>query len=161
MAKKNFHTQINRFANKTKMRMGHFWRGVLIKLFSLVVFDTPVGNVDTWNISDAQKKKLREDGYVGGQLRGGWQTSIGKSSRKKIERIDPNGGTVIAEMTGIVSNSKDADPIYFVNRVPYAARIEYDGWSHTKAPEGMVRKNVRRARALVRKQLAQTKAEIK
>lgn len=158
---KNFHRNINRFAQKTKMRMGHFRRGVLIKLFSSIVFDTPVGNVDTWNISDAQKKKLKKDGYVGGRLRGGWQTAIGKSPRKQIERIDAGGGAVIAEMTGIVSNSKDADKVYFVNRVPYASRIEYDGWSHTKAPQGMVRKNIRRIRALVKKQLAQTKSEIK
>jgi len=27
------------------------------------------------------------------------------------------------------------------NNLPYAYKIEYDGWSHTKAPKGMVRKN--------------------
>ena len=38
---------------------------------------------------------------------------------------------------------KDKDSVvYLTNNLPYAARIEYDGWSHTKAPEGMVRKNV-------------------
>lgn len=32
--------------------------------------------------------------------------------------------------------------MFFTNNLPYAERIEYDGWSRFKAPQGMVRKNV-------------------
>lgn len=156
---KDFHRQINHFVQKTKMRMGHFRRGVLIKLFAAIVRDTPVGNVDTWAISDAQKAWLKENGYVGGQLRGSWRAAIGTSPRGQVDGAEHlSEGAVVANMTGIVAKSKDDDTIYFVNRMPYASRIEFDGWSHTKAPAGMVRINVRRFHALVKKQLAETKA---
>ena len=38
------------------------------------------------------------------------------------------------------------------NNMPYAYRIEFEGYSKTKAPEGMVRKNVARFRQLLQEE---------
>jgi hypothetical protein len=77
-----------------------------------------------------------------GRLRGNWQISSGAPKSGTVEVTDPTGTTTtakVAEVAGKLSN-KDAS-VFLTNNLPYAYRIEYDGWSHTKAPEGMVRKN--------------------
>ncbi|WP_162455859.1 hypothetical protein [Pseudoxanthomonas kalamensis] len=43
------------------------------------------------------------------------------------------------------------------NNLPYANRIEYDGWSHTKAPAGMVRVSFARIRQIVSKAVRDNK----
>jgi hypothetical protein len=53
--------------------------------------------------------------------------------------------STVASATG-----KPMVPIFLSNSLPYAARIEFDGWSHTKAPQGMVRRNVARFNQLLR-----------
>lgn len=154
---KNFSATTTRFAQKTKRRMSAFRRGVMISLFRDVVMDTPVGNVNTWNISESQKAALLKAGYVGGQLRGAWKASIG-APIIVARPNDKNGNKTVYDMTRIVSGSKEDSTVFFVNAMPYAQRVEYDGWSHTKAPEGMVRKNIARIRSLTKRELARAKA---
>jgi hypothetical protein len=62
------------------------------------------------------------------------------------EEPDPDGGSTVAKAQEVVLNLRpDHDiNIFLTNNLPYAHRIEYDGWSHTKAPAGMVRKNIQR-----------------
>ena len=45
------------------------------------------------------------------------------------------------------------DTIYMTNSRPYAARIEYEGWSREKSPFGMVRKNTFRFEILLKQAL--------
>ena len=94
------------------------------ELFSSVVKDTPV---DT------------------GRLQGNWQASEGAPIVREIERTHESGP--LAEIQQVI---RKPALYYLTNNLPYAARIEFDGWSHTKAPAGMVRKNVARIRSIVR-----------
>lgn len=155
----SYSKQTSDWADKTKARMHRLKKAVAIRLFSDVVADTPVGNVDHWNLSEAEKKRIKASGYVGGQLRGGWRASFGRPAEGEHSRVDPSGGMVAAEIVAQVSAAPDGDSIdlILVNRLPYAHRVEYDGWSKKKAPQGMVRKNARRIRNLVREQLAKLK----
>lgn len=105
-------------------------RGIIIALFSAIIKDTPV---------------------LSGRLRGNWQTSVGSP---KLDAIAERGGStpgvvpseLFAEIEAALSELSGDDAIYIRNNLPYAARVEFDGWSHTKAPAGMFRVNVERFR---------------
>lgn len=125
----SFSAQISQFGKGTKDRIEHIRRGVTLKLFSAVILDTPV---------------------LTGRLRGNWRVSEGKPVLDTSDRVDPSGAGVLREVEGAVAASKGDTSLFLSNSLPYAARIEYDGWSHTKAPEGMVRRNVRRFNALIK-----------
>lgn len=119
--------RLGRFRDKALRNIEHTRRVIVIKLFSAVVLDTPVDS---------------------GRLRGNWQTTIGSGAKGVLDRLDPSGGAAIGEATSRAANLKGDDSIYLTNNLPYARRIEYEGWSK-KAPEGMVRKNVVRFQRLV------------
>lgn len=132
--KGTFAARVGEFVVNSKTKVEQTRRAICIKLFSSVILDTPV---DT------------------GRLRGNWQTSVENPASQEIERLDPQGVAALQEMK---ENLGDGEvTVYFVNHLPYAARIEYEGWSHTKAPEGMVRKNVARINALVQQAIKEGK----
>lgn len=110
-------------------------RGIAIRLFSAVILDTPV---DT------------------GRLRANWQLSFDQDIQGVLALTDKAGAGTINKITvGITKHPKVGDgSIRLTNNLPYAARIEYEGWSHTKAPQGMVRRNVNRFGRLLKEQLA-------
>jgi hypothetical protein len=51
-------------------------------------------------------------------------------------------------MEAIVRAIQGGSVTMLSNNMPYAYRVEFDGWSHTKAPEGMLRRNVARFKRL-------------
>lgn len=124
----SFTSQIARFSKGTKTKLQKVRRAVTIKLFGAVVMDTPV---------------------LTGRLRGNWRLSEGEPNLGITDREDKSGQEVMAEITAGVAASTGSIPIFLSNSLPYAARIEFDGWSHTKAPEGMVRRNVTRFNRLI------------
>lgn len=66
-------------------------------------------------------------GYVGGRFRGNWQTSVAEPITNTIDRIDPTGAAAVAD---VVTNMGGAGTItYLTNNLPYAKRLEYEGWS--------------------------------
>lgn len=126
----NFSNQMRALVEKYKDRPEMVLRGVGIKLFAAVVADTPV---DT------------------GRLRANWRVSVNAPDRT----VDEKEGALSTKLTltalkAAADGVKANDSFYLSNSLPYVRRIEYEGWSHTKAPLGMVHKNVMRFRALVR-----------
>jgi hypothetical protein len=119
----SFSMDLRRFQKKTLDRVDAVWRTVIIKLYSAVILDTPV---------------------LTGRLRGNWQVSIGSPVTTITGRTDMSGAAVVREVEAIAGRSGAMDVVIMRNNLPYAYRIEYEGWSHTKAPEGMVRRNVTR-----------------
>lgn len=115
-------------------RLGVFKRGVLLKLFGSVIKDTPV---DT------------------GRLRGNWtfEQSINGASNP-LAPEDKSGGATITKVAGEVESKVDHKDgtTCLSNSMHYAYRIEYEGWSKIKAPEGMVRKNIVRISSILRRQ---------
>ncbi|MDB9741458.1 hypothetical protein OAB00_01245 [Akkermansiaceae bacterium] len=106
-------------------------KAIILELFTSVILDTPVGT------SDPSRS------YVGGRLRGNWIISSDEPANGTFDVIDPDGTKTTKKVEDFVSKidfKKDVS-LFLTNNLPYAYRIEYDGWSHTKAPEGMVRKN--------------------
>lgn len=120
---------LSRFVDKTLARLDRVKRAVALELFTSIVYDTPV---DT------------------GRLRGNWRISIGSPLVDTIDRLDPDGGQVAREIAAMVGESKLEDVLILRNNLPYAHRIEYEGWS-AKAPHGMMRKNFVRIQQILKK----------
>lgn len=132
--KTSFSADLKAFAQKTGLTLDQVHRGVAIKLFSAVVMDTPV---------------------LDGFLRGSWYVSTESPKITSAARKDSEGSVVNAEIAGI--EAKAGTVTYFTNSMPYAYRIEYEGWSSVKAPQGMVRKNVARFQQIVADAVKETK----
>jgi len=124
----SFAAQVASFSLKTKSKLHRIRKGVLFKLFGAVIFDTPV---------------------LTGRLRANWRYSEGKPDFSTDHNEDKAGTATVAKVEAGVLESTGEVPVFLSNSLPYAARIEFDGWSHTKAPEGMMRKNVVRFNNLV------------
>lgn len=124
-----FSATIKGFAAKAPKTIDKVRRASCLDLFRLIINNTPVDK---------------------GLLRGNWRTSVGFPQTEPIPRTEKEDGTeVFAEAASNLGGLHDT--VYFTNNLPYAQRIEYDGWSEFKAPQGMVRKNVIRWPEIVAK----------
>ena len=118
--------EIIEFKNKAMTKSLLATKKAIISLTTDIIYDTPV---DT------------------GRLRNNWIPSINKSetsysmlgsdTSKRRSKERPT----LQETITKVNTLKLGDTFYFTNNLPYAKRIEFDGWS-AKAPAGMVRKNL-------------------
>lgn len=122
----SFSEQIAKFGPAVSKRVDSVRRGVVIKLFSAVILDTPV---------------------LTGRARGNWQVSKNQPLRNEIAREDKGGQAPIAEVSKAALESTGDEPLFLSNNLPYIAKLE-EGYSG-KAPEGMVRRNVARFGRLI------------
>lgn len=113
-----FEQQLRGFGVVAAEKIDRIRRASALELFKLVIYATPV---DT------------------GRLRGNWQTTINTPAAAATSRDDPSGAAALSEAMANLGGL--ADVVWFVNNLPYAERVEYDGWSR-QAPEGMVRRHV-------------------
>jgi len=121
----SFSLEIGNWAEKTAANVAERNEMVILSLMRGIIMETPV---------------------LEGRLRGNWTASKNKPHRGTRKRPDKTGQPTVARAQNFVERqdlSKDFD-IYFTNNLPYAHRIEYDGWSREKAPTGMVRNNLTR-----------------
>lgn len=131
------------FAESIKLNIVRVQKEVDVKCFNIfqemattVVYNCPVlrGNLinDFWPASNAYN--LTTQTHVDGEGQSDIQAHSDTTGSGSISRIrDVKGlGTFFAE-DGFLS---------FSTSVPYAYRIEYEGWSTRKAPSGFVRKSL-------------------
>lgn len=124
----SFARDVAKFNEKAKVATDKTVRAITFALFREVIQRTPV---DT------------------GRLKGNWQTTVNAPATTTIMRDDPSGGKATME---VISNGGGWGSVtYLTNNLPYAHRIEFDGWSHTKAPAGMVRVSLARINSIVAK----------
>lgn len=117
----SFEAQVRKFGRTTLDRIDRVRRASSLELFRLIIEETPVDR---------------------GVLRNNWRTQVNSPNVSKKDSADPSGAQALAEATANLGRLQDT--VFFTNNLPYAERIEYDGWSRFKAPAGMVRKNVAR-----------------
>ena len=75
-----------------------------------------------------------------GELESSWTPDINEHNFSNA------GGSIPA----VTKQLKAGDLFTFVNAQPYVRRIEYTGWSHTKAPNGMMNINIARFPSIVK-----------
>ena len=135
----SFEGDIIKFTNKSVAEADKIRRGVILKLFSAVIDDTPV---DT------------------GRLRGNWQTSVNAPKENELAQTDRGGNRAKAKIAKNLG--KFGDTVYFSNNLPYAKVAEYGEWNgptdkvtgdgfSKKAPAGMVRKNAIRFQNILKR----------
>lgn len=74
-----------------------------------------------------------------GRLRGNWQFGETAMPTGNVGAVDMQGSATIIRIEGQSRGLKAGGSCWVVNNLPYAYRIEYEGYSRTKAPQGMVR----------------------
>ena len=91
-------------------------------------------------------RTIKETPVDEGRLINNWQTSINRPMSGTVSGVDPSGSAATRKAQAVINKMEMGDTLYFTNNLPYAARIEYEGWSKL-APAGMLRVNVERVRA--------------
>lgn len=122
-----FSSGVSEWRKKVEKEMVDNKREIILRLFRAVIYDTPV---------------------LEGTLRANWRCSTGHSLEGAINYRPTE--QVITEISLVLKGATLADTVYLRNNLPYAYRIEYLGWSHTKAPQGMLRKNAARFARIAR-----------
>lgn len=113
---------------------------------------SPVGDPTLWDESSLPAPP----GYTGGRFRANWNLSIGSIDASTTEDIDKTGEAALARAQGKIEGYKMGDKVFITNSLPYAQRLEYEGWS-SQAPGGMVRITAMEFEQYVREQAAKLK----
>ena len=122
-----FAADVRRFTERAEKATDKTVRAITFALFREVIQRTPV---DT------------------GRLKGNWQASVNAPVSGTVTTTDKSGATTITSMAAAIGGWGSTS--FLANNLPYAQRIEYDGWSHAKAPAGMVRVSLARIQSIVR-----------
>ena len=103
-------------------------RATAINIFGAVIKDTPA---DT------------------GRLRGNWFLTVGSPSNATTDKTDKSkdDSYVASKLPRKILKKR----VFLTNNLPYAERIEYEGYSKIKAPAGMMRKNTARFKSVLNK----------
>lgn len=120
-------------------------KGTFLSLAGRIVKATPVGRPELWSTS-------APEGYIGGTLRGAWNISLGSPDVTFTGKPDKQGDATIGRLNAEAAKLKLGQSWWMTNPAPYAARIEYEGWS-SQAPAGMMRVNIMQTQAVVNEQL--------
>lgn len=162
-----FALDLKRFAEKAGKRADMLVGGIVVALHGKIDERSPVGDPELWVYNRGSKESpdyvnylaYRDaDGYVGGRFRGNWQLGIGSMPDGVLNRVDPDGGAVRAEIKAAIPAKAAGNVFWLANNLPYAERLE-NGWS-TQAPTGMVGLTVREFQSVVNDQLASAKRAI-
>lgn len=116
----SFSLDLSKFAGLTEKKLETVVKKTFIGLSADIIRDTPVDK---------------------GRLRANWQPAVNKFDTSTTEDSDKNGNETISKVTNESNQYKLGDTLTLANNLPYAKRIEFEGWSK-KAPAGMVRKNI-------------------
>ena len=120
--------QIENFSAKAQEKALKIFKKSVIDLTSDIISDTPV---DT------------------GRLKNNWFPSAGAASEQTTEATANEAGDRVEKCA---QNELALDKtFYFTNNLPYAFRIEFEGWSKAKAPQGMVGRNAIRWKQIVKR----------
>lgn len=118
----SFALDLSKFVDLTEDKMEVVVKKSFIGLSADIIKDTPVDQ---------------------GRLRGNWFPDVNKFSSETTEAADPSGAKTIAKVAAETNKFRLGDTLTLTNNMPYAERIEFEGWSK-KAPQGMVRINILR-----------------
>lgn len=74
-----------------------------------------------------------------GRFVANWQFGAGVIDFTTSDQVDPGRAITIAKVQAQLGAVQAGGVYYLTNSLPYAYRLEYEGWSKKKAPAGMVR----------------------
>jgi hypothetical protein len=93
-----------------------------------------------------------------GRFRANWNIGNGSVDDSTSMAIDPSGGATLAKSAEAINSIViNGQMIYVTNSLPYAQRLEYEGWSK-QAPAGMVRITLAELNGIINEVGAQVRA---
>ena len=113
-------------------------------------------NVATASFLDVAGGVIRDSPVLKGQLRANWRVGIDAPATGQLDIVDPSGQATQAAMVNQAPNIFGR-LVYFTNNLPYARRIEYEGYSSIKASQGMLRININRFTDAVERAIRESK----
>ena len=118
----SFSLNVGKWTKDAGGDMATLHKAIILDLFSSVILGTPV---------------------LQGRLRGNWIISSDDPANGTFDIVDKDGTKTTRKVEDFVSKLADLENfnVFLANNLPYAHRIEFDGWSKKKAATGMVRKN--------------------
>lgn len=130
-----FGDTIARFCAATGKNIEEVHTGVSLRLFRAVILSSPV---------------------LTGRLRANWICTLNAPS---TSTTNATGLENLVSMGQTIEEHQPGQAIILANNLPYVERIEYDGWSHTKAPRGMVRINITRFKKLLEEEIRRVRRQ--
>ena len=117
------HRTLKRFMKEIRAESTQLIRDLTQELTDNIILSTPV---------------------LTGRLVGNWEASFDEPyTAFKWNKYDPGKGKVRRRTENKANRFKIGQKFHFANNLHYAGEIEFDGKSHTKAPQGMVMINIR------------------
>ena len=116
-----FGGDVQEWTRRTLDKLDKTRRASALELFRLIILSTPVDN---------------------GMLINNWRTGVNIPNTDSRQTLSNTGADSLKEAQQNLGVLEDT--IFFNNNLPYAYRIEFEGWSRYKAPQGMLRKNIAR-----------------
>lgn len=113
-------------------------------------------NVATASFLDVAGGVIRDTPVDKGQLRANWRVGIDAPATGQLDITDPSGQATQAALVNQAPNIFGR-LVYFTNNLPYARRIEYEGYSSVKASQGMLRININRFTDAVERAIRESK----
>jgi len=117
-----FRKSFSRRVERTKEKMEIFVIKYLVDLNGRIILKTPV-----------DKGQLHWNWFIGNMM-----------INYTIEDHDgtDKGGALARNKAALEAIKVNGQMIYITNSLPYAYRVEYEGWSKVKAPAGMMRLSI-------------------
>ena len=75
-----------------------------------------------------------------GRFVNNWMSAVDRVDKSTRNTVSVGGADSRKDLLEVTSNIQIGATFYFSNSLPYAHRLEYEGWS-AQAPKGMVRVN--------------------
>jgi hypothetical protein len=123
----SFARDLGDFRRQAMQEADRKFRGAVLSIYGAVIEATPVDS---------------------GRLHSNWFLSVNTPSNETTD--DTTGRVSQSKAMSAVSQLKIGYSAYLTNNMPYARRIEYEGWSN-QAPAGMLRVTVEKAKPELRK----------
>lgn len=146
----SFGEELEAASKRTIDHVEQVFKASAFKVWSEIIIASPVGNPDLWIYNKGTKEDPeyvdyigylgREalNGYTGGSFRANWQVTTLAPAVKALKGKDKTGTKALAKGTKKILGAENPTQFYFTNNLPYAARLEYEGWS-TQMEVGTVR----------------------
>jgi hypothetical protein len=128
-------SDLRRFAEKSNQKMETVIKSSLIRVGSSIVAKTPVRD---------------------GTIKNNWMSAYGAIDTTVTRSADPSGAQSEGRLRFAAAGVKVGESFYFTNSLPYAYRIEYEGWSEG-AKFGMVRISIAAWENIVADEVAKTR----
>lgn len=125
-------------------------RQTVINFTTKLIDRTPYGQPDTW-------KRPAPPGYRAGAMKANWQLGVDSIPNGTLMMVDPTGAVTKDRIAAQIPKQAGGHIFTLANNLPYAWRLEADGWSH-QAPFGFAAITVAEFNMLLAQSAAEAKA---